>query len=194
MADIPLDPNPPRDRRLFAKIDFDGPIHDGVRCWVWTGTRHKAGYGLIWLDGKLRRAHRVMYTWFVGPIAPKLEIDHLCWNHACCNPVHLEPVTHRVNALRGRHPHVVAHRTGWCETGLHRLEGDNLVARPDGKRACRACKNSYARRRPDRVTRNRLIRLSDDDEAKLLILSIGSNRSALIRRLIQEEWIRQQRA
>ena len=28
----------------------------------------------------------------VGPIEDDLQIDHLCRNHACCNPDHLEPV------------------------------------------------------------------------------------------------------
>lgn len=28
------------------------------------------------------------------------ELDHLCRRPACCNPDHLEPVTHRTNMRR----------------------------------------------------------------------------------------------
>ena len=70
-------------------------------CHVWTGPADRFGYGLIWIDGQLRAAHRVSYEHFVGPIPNGLEIDHLCRVPACVNPKHLEPVTHQENVLRG---------------------------------------------------------------------------------------------
>ena len=36
----------------------------------------------------------------VGPIPDGREIDHLCRNHRCVNPDHLEPVTHLENMRR----------------------------------------------------------------------------------------------
>jgi len=37
-----------------------------------------------------------------GEIEQSMPIDHLCHNHACCNPYHLEAVSVQVNSQRGR--------------------------------------------------------------------------------------------
>jgi hypothetical protein len=37
----------------------------------------------------------------VGPIPEGQDLDHLCRNRACINPNHQQPVTRRVNLLRG---------------------------------------------------------------------------------------------
>jgi hypothetical protein len=42
-----------------------------------------------------------MYELVVGPIPDGLEIDHLCRVPSCCNPEHLEAVTHAENMRRG---------------------------------------------------------------------------------------------
>lgn len=70
-------------------------------CWVWLRARIAAGYGAVWADGKVRRAHIVYYERHVGPVPAGLELDHLCRVRACVNPNHLEPVTGRENTRRG---------------------------------------------------------------------------------------------
>lgn len=82
-------------------------------CWNWVGgvivnpryPQHK--YGQFTLSesqtkGRKRTvcAHRLAYECAVGPIAPGLEIDHLCENKLCVNPAHLEAVTRSENMLR----------------------------------------------------------------------------------------------
>jgi hypothetical protein len=57
---------------------------------------------MLWWQKRMQQAHRIAYEAFRGPIAAGLEIDHLCRNPRCCNPVHLEPVTHRENVRRGK--------------------------------------------------------------------------------------------
>ena len=74
-------------------------------CWNWVGQLNCNGYGQCCSGGKLKRAHRVVYEGFLGPIPPGLILDHLCRNRRCCNPWHLEPVTHRENNLRARRTH-----------------------------------------------------------------------------------------
>jgi hypothetical protein len=41
-----------------------------------------------------------MTALLIGPIPDGLQLDHLCRNKACCNPMHLEPVTARENQRR----------------------------------------------------------------------------------------------
>ena len=71
-------------------------------CWIWTGaTDGDKRYGCIGVKGKLLRAHRASYELFRGPIPEGLSLDHLCKTTLCVNPDHLDPVTHKVNVLRG---------------------------------------------------------------------------------------------
>ena len=70
-------------------------------CWFWTGFKNKAGYGLIYINRKLTRAHRLSYEIYKGEIPKNLVLDHLCRVRHCVNPKHLEAVTSRENTLRG---------------------------------------------------------------------------------------------
>lgn len=71
-------------------------------CWVWVGSRlSRNGYGRVWHEGKERQVHILVYTLLVGPVARGLHLDHGCRVRPCANPAHLEPVTPRVNTLRG---------------------------------------------------------------------------------------------
>lgn len=72
------------------------------RCWVWQSSRTAAGYGRRVGQHTTWYTHRLVYELLVGPIPEGLELDHLCMNKPCCNPLHLEPVTHRENILRAR--------------------------------------------------------------------------------------------
>lgn len=129
---------PPSD--LPVVVDDNG-------CWVWQKTLN-GGYGQFGIkDGSRKsgwrtvRAHRYTYELFVGPIPNGLVIDHLCRNRACCNPAHLEPVTNRVNCLRGESPLAENARKTHCQNG-HELSGWNLIVheRPLGpQRNCREC-------------------------------------------------------
>jgi len=88
--------------RFWSKVEVTG------FCWNWVGGKYVAGYGRFTANGAGFRAHRVSYVALVGPIPEGLVIDHLCRNVACVNPDHLEPVTVRVNTLRGRSPQIAA--------------------------------------------------------------------------------------
>lgn len=113
-------------------------------CWTWQAGRDAKGYGKFWNGQMKARAHRVAYEAFAGAIPDGLQIDHLCRNRACIRPDHLEPVTARVNVLRGVSPKAVAHVTGICVSGRHHLAGDNVL--PNGHwRRCRACHNEWRR-------------------------------------------------
>src|SRR5580765_9084 len=69
-------------------------------CWNWQGSISPKGYGRFRASqGSL--AHRYAYELLIGRVPEGLILDHPCRNLKCVNPAHLEPVTHRVNLLRG---------------------------------------------------------------------------------------------
>jgi len=76
-------------------------------CWYWLGSKKqtkKFVYGTFWDGKRNRNAHIVMYESEIGFVPEGMELDHLCRNTLCVNPEHLEPVTHRINVLRGKSP------------------------------------------------------------------------------------------
>ena len=85
------------------------------------------------------------YAWELanGPIPAGLQLDHLCRVGLCVNPAHLEPVTGRVNTLRGTSPAAVNAAKTHCING-HLLDGDNLYLE-GSKRKCRTCMSARSR-------------------------------------------------
>lgn len=79
--------------RFEQKFEKKGPDE----CWPWTGSKTGEGYGQMVLKGKIRRAHRIMYTNYVGKIPKGKLIRHLCNNPACVNPKHLAVGTDQDN-------------------------------------------------------------------------------------------------
>ena len=107
-------------------------------CWLWIGARC-LGYGVIRVGTKQVKAHRVFYEHLIGAVPTGLQLDHLCRVKNCVNPSHLEPVTPRVNTLRGVGPTAQNAKREQCLNG-HPFLGENLYLAPDGERGCRACK------------------------------------------------------
>lgn len=74
-------------------------------CWPWRGSLDPAGYGQAWnrRTKKLDKAHRVVYEYRTGNLAPTrgsgFELHHKCANRWCVNPAHLEVVTVQQNRL-----------------------------------------------------------------------------------------------
>lgn len=139
----PLHPTPMEAsiQNLWSKVD----VRSEDECWEWSGYRQKYGYGRTSLHGKRVLAHRAVYEMLRGPIPDALPLDHLCRNPPCCNPNHLEPVTHRVNILRGEAFSATNARKTHCMRG-HPLWGENLYVIPStGGRVCRTCRRTSQR-------------------------------------------------
>lgn len=141
-------------------------------CWLWSGYINEDGYGRGYpiAGGRLVFAHRITFEFLVSVLAKGMELDHLCRNRACCNPNHLEAVTHRENIRRAAdrithcpqgHEYLRAntgyqhHKTGWvgrycktCAIASSREHQEALRADP-AKRARynRMARESWARRK-----------------------------------------------
>lgn len=121
------------------------------QCWEWRGARNRSGYGIFRVGGggtSPVNAYRVAYEIVVGVIPEGLFLDHLCRNRACVNPGHLEPVTPKVNTLRGAGPTAKNALRTHCKRG-HEFTPENTIAHPLG-RNCRECRRLADRARRDR--------------------------------------------
>ena len=68
-------------------------------CWLWIGANNGKGdyarYGVLY-------PHRHFWELLNGTVPEGLELDHICRVRCCVNPDHLEPVTRKINTLRGK--------------------------------------------------------------------------------------------
>jgi hypothetical protein len=114
-------------------------------CWEWQLSVKSDGYAVGCPPGyrPSARIARAAHEAFVGPIPDGLEIDHLCRIPSCCNPEHLEAVTHAENMAR----QVAARVT--CLHG-HPFSEENIKVFADGRRTCRICREAKERARWER--------------------------------------------
>lgn len=96
--------------RLAVLVDQRGVDE----CWPWNAATLPTGYGQLAFAGKRMYAHRAAWEAVNGPVPPGLVIDHRCHNddsscpggacahRRCCNPAHLEAITHDLNLRRSR--------------------------------------------------------------------------------------------
>ena len=135
----------PLEQRFWAKVVKGGPDE----CWLWIGAKARHGYGMIAVNGKHRKAHRVAWEIANGATFPEgMSACHTCDNPPCVNPAHIWPGTMKDNlrdaSKKGRtwHPPVKTH----CPNG-HPYEGDNLymATHPGGLKSqvCRTCQHIH---------------------------------------------------
>jgi hypothetical protein len=79
--------------RIQAKVHMD----PNSGCWLWTASLSWDGYPQIYHAGGMKRAHRVSYEVFVGPVPEGMQICHKCDTPSCVNPAHLFPGTQKEN-------------------------------------------------------------------------------------------------
>lgn len=143
-------PSPKRKRlidKFWSLVSKSNVIPNGFKSGHWyfhENYLRSDGYGqLPCHEGYL--AHRFAYELIVGPIKPGLQIDHLCRVRRCCNPEHLEPVTRKVNILRGESPTAKNARKTVCPRG-HKYDEENTYLSKEGKRQCKICMLKTVRR------------------------------------------------
>lgn len=106
------------------------------------------GYGVTY---DVSRKHHVkvciyVYERLVGRVPKGLILDHTCNNRACFNPAHLEPVTFKVNVLRGTGPTAINARKTACNNGHPYVEGSFRYEQGNIGRRCLICQRERSKR------------------------------------------------
>ena len=113
---------------LLEKLPESAGLFD---CWEWQGAK-RGGYA-VYGDGKrtgTSQTSRIVWMLVYGKVLPRsLDVDHLCHNPPCVNPLHLEAVPHKVNIDR-RKPK---------QPKTHCPKGHEKFVKSDGRRECRVC-------------------------------------------------------
>ncbi len=151
--------SPDRERKMIERFLSKADVN-AAGCHIWNAATDKDGYG--WFNipktatqpARLRRAHRIAFTLFVGPIPDGYDVEHRCHtrhrtcdgtacpHRACVNPAHLEALTHYDNVLRGRSFSAREAQQTHCLRN-HPLSGPgaDVYTRPGrNTRQCRPCK------------------------------------------------------
>ena len=113
MLNLRLRPKPSENWSLWQLIDIQEYIEKksipepNTGCWLWLGALDLwGGYGKTGRKIKGRRAHRVSFEAFKGPIPLGEEVCHSCDTPPCVNPEHLFAGPHAINmadmAKKGR--------------------------------------------------------------------------------------------
>ncbi len=124
--------------RFWSKVEI------GSECWLWTASVGSHGYGQFKFEGVPVLAHRFAYELLVGSIPEGMELDHLCGRPRCVRPEHLEPVSHRINVMRGRGASARNAAKTHCPRGHPYNEVNTWVDPTRGCRECKTCSKKWA--------------------------------------------------
>jgi hypothetical protein len=132
-------------------------INKKTQCWNFKSLKSN-GYGQIRIGAKNVLAHRFSYEVNNGKIQEGLDLDHLCKNRKCVNPLHLQIVTRRENLLRGDTITKYNSEKQVCPKG-HPYSGNNLLLifrkkRRTFSRECKICHRENSLKRYHNLKEN----------------------------------------
>lgn len=74
------------EEQFWARVARTDNIEE---CWLWMGTHHPYGYGVVRFGGRYDGVHRIAYRLHHKCDIGGLCVLHKCDNPPCCNPHHL---------------------------------------------------------------------------------------------------------
>lgn len=75
-----------RKRAFMARVEFE----PNTGCLLWSGAPGAGGYGVVGIDGRYYKAHRVSWAIHHGVMPPSdMKVCHSCDTPPCVNPDHL---------------------------------------------------------------------------------------------------------
>jgi hypothetical protein len=116
LTTVPLPVLPDWVDRFHSKID----VKSDDECWPWTAGTDQDGYGIFWLEGKSRRATRLLVERMSGAMPDGHQVLHSCDNPPCMNPGHLSVGTPldniRDRSVKGRTARQLGEANGMSST------------------------------------------------------------------------------
>jgi len=119
-------------------------------CHLWQPSLDRDGYGIFFLRGAGRKAHRVAWFDAFGEIPKGYVINHVCRKRNCVNPQHLQILTPYENTHRDSNslPYINSQKTV-CPEG-HPYDATESAGGGRTIRICSSCrrkKQAAARKR-----------------------------------------------
>lgn len=119
-------------RSLDARIARHRVVANVDACWLWTGPKNEAGYGVLSHQGRSVLVHRYVLEQHLGRKLGNELALHVCRRPSCTNPHHLYAGTHQQNMLdMVAHNSGAGRKTSWEDRRemVARLEnGDDIAA------------------------------------------------------------------
>lgn len=135
------------EEKLLHYLPDDRPI---AACWLWDGTVHHSGHGVLKVEGKQWVADRLAYSLWVGEIPVGHTVASRCGSMLCLNPGHLLSLPTAERRRQTDSPIAKNARKTECVNGhLFTPENTYIHTDPEGRsrRACRECRREGERAR-----------------------------------------------